>query len=305
MKLPKITAIIPTYNRAHYLGIAIKSVLEQTFDNFELIVVDDGSSDNTRELVEEFSDQRIRYVYQKNRGISAAMNTGIRAARGCYVARLDSDDMWLPDMLETLAKVLDAHPKIGLAYGKAQAMNKDGEPFSQIRAYAGLYPEDSLRSMLCGDCICNIAILVRRSCFEKAGLFDESLLVNEDWDMWLRVALHYPFAFVDQVLARYRYHDGNITNIHSTLLGEHFDGRRKVLDKFFNRTDLSPEISAMKPEAYHQTYLWVGNCWLGLKEYQKTLLYFFKAVWVSESRWHSFLYVVRWLIIPKITLKKI
>src|SRR5882724_2062331 len=125
MKQPKVSVIIPTYNRAHYLGTAVNSVLSQTFSDFELIVVDDGSTDDTMRLVERFHDSRLRYIYQQHRGISAAMNAGIRAARGGYIARLDSDDIWLPDMLEVEVGVLDARPEIGLVYAKAQGMDKN------------------------------------------------------------------------------------------------------------------------------------------------------------------------------------
>ena len=112
--MPVVSAIIPTYNFGRFLGEAIQSVLDQTFTDFELIVVDDGSTDDTREVVGSFNDSRIRYIYQENRGLPAARNTGIKASRGEYIAFLDSDDIWLTQNLELKVKSLDSHPDAGL-----------------------------------------------------------------------------------------------------------------------------------------------------------------------------------------------
>jgi Glycosyltransferases involved in cell wall biogenesis len=283
MKRLKVSVIIPTYNRAHYLGTAVRSVLNQNFNDFELIIVDDGSDDDTQHLVQSFRDGRLRYIYREHRGISAAMNAGLRAARGDYIARLDSDDVWLPDMLGVEVEVLDARPEIGLVYAKAQAMDKDCNLLPDTRGAPGHYPGGSFRSMLVMDFTCNITIVVRRSCFGSVGLYDESLNVNEDWDMWLRVSVHYRFAFVDRVVARFRYHDGNTTGTHSPFFLEHLSGRRRALDKIFNQPKLPSDILTMKPVAYRNLYLWVGRCWLELQEYKRALHSFWCAVRVGGN----------------------
>ena len=128
------------------------------------------------------------------------MNTGIRESRGRYIARLDSDDQWLPELLETEVAILDARPEIGLVYSKGQWATSDLTPLPETIGHAPHFPDDTLRSMLWGDPTCNITVVVRRECFDRAGLFDESLAASEDWDMWLRTSVYYRFFFVDRVL---------------------------------------------------------------------------------------------------------
>src|SRR5512139_2675174 len=118
-----VTVLIPTFNRTRYVGHAIRSVLQQTRRDLELLVLDDGSTDDTEAVVRAVSDARVRYVRCPHRGISATLNTGIGLARGPYIARLDSDDEWLPELLATETAVLDADPDVGLVYGRAQAMD--------------------------------------------------------------------------------------------------------------------------------------------------------------------------------------
>jgi glycosyltransferase involved in cell wall biosynthesis len=125
---PQVTVIIPTFNRARYLTEAIQSVLGQTFPDYELIVVDDGSTDGTAAVLEGFGDSRLRVLRQENHGISAAMNAGLRAAQGEYIARLDSDDVWFPNLLAYETRVLDSRPDIGVVYARAQAMSANGTP---------------------------------------------------------------------------------------------------------------------------------------------------------------------------------
>src|SRR5262249_10455091 len=204
---PAVTVIVPTRNRARYLGEAVGSVLAQTLVDLGLVVVDDGSTDSTRDLVGAIGDPRLRYLYQPPSGIGAALNRGLRSARGRYVARLDSDDVWRPDMLETLVPILESRADVGVAYARGQAMDGDGHRLPNVQGIPERFPGDSLRSLLYDDGTCNVALLARRECFERAGFYDEDLVASEDWDMWLRVARHYRFAFVDKVVTDIRWHD--------------------------------------------------------------------------------------------------
>jgi glycosyltransferase involved in cell wall biosynthesis len=277
--LPKVSVIIPAYNRAHLIGAAIESVLQQEFQDFEVVIIDDGSQDHTAEVVKQFSDERLRYFYQDHHGISAAMNAGLRQARGKYIARLDSDDLWLPHMLARLVPVLEARPEIGLVYSRAQAMDEQGHLLGEIRGLPEWFPGDSFGSMLYGDVTCNISLLARTVCFERAGYFDETMVVNEDWDMYLRIARHYRFAFVDQVVACFRYHSGNITN---TGAVQHLNSRAQVLDKIFSQPDLPAAALQLKRQAYFNVYTWVGTCWLSQKSYRQAARNFHRALYTCR-----------------------
>jgi len=268
MQMPRVTVIIPAYNRARYLGEAIRSVLEQTFRDFELLVVDDGSTDQTAELIGSISDPRVRYLPQSHRGISPSLNAGLRAARGECVARLDSDDCWLPDMLESLVAVLDSRSDIGVAYGRGQVMDHEGRWLSHSFGTPERFRGDSLRSLVYDDCTCNIALLARRACFDRAGLYDETLPANEDWDMWLRVARHYRFAFVDKVLACIRWHDDNLTGLTSPQLAVVLETRTMPLDKLFSDPQLPAAIRAMHPIAYTNVYLFRSQRWLQKRNFR-------------------------------------
>lgn len=280
--VPKVTVIIPTYNRARYLGEAIRSVLDQTFRDFELIVVDDGSIDGTATLVAEFDDQRVRYHHQPHRGISAALNAGIRAARGQYVARLDSDDRWLPEMLATLVPVLDGDSEVGVAYAKGQAMDSSGRLLAHTQGLPQRFPGESLRTEVYDDCTCNVALVARSACFDRVGFYDEALIANEDWDMWLRVARHYRFVFVDKVVALVRWHEDNLTGLTSPNFAVVLDTRTIPLDKLFRDPDLPPAVRAMAPVAYTNVHLFCGQRWLQAWQFRRAAREFAKAVRVSN-----------------------
>ena len=266
------------------LSTAIDSVFAQTFGDWELWIVDDGSADDTATIVQRQieRDSRVRYLRREHGGISAAMNAGIRAGKSEYVARLDSDDKWLPDLLKTEVALLDAHPEFGFVYSKAQPADPNLVPRGgPTFGYPPHFPSDPLRSLVWDDCTCNITVVARRACFDRAGYFDESLLVSEDWDMWLRVAALYPFGYVDQVLAHVRSHDGSTTSAKSDHFDEFLGGRRKVLDKFFALPSLPAEIHAMKRVAYRNLYISVGILALSAGDRRRARRFFGEAIRAS------------------------
>jgi glycosyltransferase involved in cell wall biosynthesis len=219
--MARVSVIIPTYNYCHFLGEAIQSVLEQTFSDFELIVVDDGSTDNTKEVVDSFGDSRIRYIYQENRGVSAARNTGIKVSSGEYVAFLDSDDMWLPENLELKVKVLDSRSDVALICSDAYVFNDDTSDIlgrlwhdkkSADRVNLQRVSKQPLKEMLSrGGFIAPQLTVVRREVFTEVGYFDESLYVGEDWDMFIRIFLRFPIEVLDKPLVRMRKHRDSLT----------------------------------------------------------------------------------------------
>lgn len=191
------SVIIPTFNRAVFLREAIDSVLAQTEKDFELIVVDDGSTDHTRELVAEYGD-RIRYFFQPNAGASAARNLGIRHAAGNFMAFLDSDDLWLPKKLARQTQWMAAHPNLLLCYTD-EIWIRRGVRVNQkmIHAKAGgwIYPLCLPRCIISPS-----SVLMRRELFDAIGWFDEQLPVCEDYDLWLRVASRFEVGFIPEPL---------------------------------------------------------------------------------------------------------
>ena len=284
MHAPKVTVIIPTYNRARYLGEAIRSVLDQEISDLELIVVDDGSTEATPRLLRAITDPRMRCISQPNRGISAAMNAGMRAARGEFVARLDSDDLWMPDMLLTLVGILETRPEIGVACAKGQAVNSNGDLRGEVWGLPEHFPGDALRSLAYDDCTCTIALVARRSCFDYTGLYDESLIANEDWDMCLRLARHFRFCFVETVLAHVRLHDDNFTGLRSSRFADVLDTRTAPLDRLFSDPDLPLAVHAMKAAAYANVYLFRGQRWLQGGDVNRAWREFRLAIHVSNQR---------------------
>ncbi len=285
MSTPRVSVILPTYNRAPLLATAMDSILLQTFRDFELIVVDDGSADHTEALVRRYQDAdgRVKYIRKENGGISSAMNAGLRAARGQLIARLDSDDRWLPELLEIEVSILDARPEIDLVYSKGQWALADLTPQSDTIGHALHFPEDALRSMLWADSTCNITVVVRRECFDRAGFYDETLSTSEDWDMWLRISLDSRFFFVDRVLAHVRSHEGSATGKTSLSFAAFLKERNKVLDKFFARSDLPPRIAAMRNIAYRNLYIFIGNMWIGARRPRRALGSFVRAFSVGGN----------------------
>lgn len=199
--MPLVTVVIPTYNRADMVKTAIDSVLAQTFGDYEIIVVDDCSVDNTREAVASYGS-KVKFIQlDANSGSSARpRNTAIRQARGKYIALLDSDDIWMPSYLEKVVAKAEASPdSVGLVY--AQILRTTRE-FGIDNAPA-LYPDRMLRGnlwpLILSSCICaTTTSLIKKSCFDKVGLFDD---IGVHWEMWIRLAKHYEFDYVDEVLA--------------------------------------------------------------------------------------------------------
>ena len=194
---PVLTIIIPTYNRADFLRESIHSVLSQTFADYELIVVDDGSSDHTEDVVREFP--KIRYVAcSENSGVSHARNLGIKLARGRYVCFLDSDDLWIKNKLEVQIRWMEAHTDCQVCYTDEIWIRKGVRvnPMNKHRKYSGDIFSHSLSLCI----VSPSSVLMRSSLFDEVGLFDEGLPACEDYDLWLRISLKYPVHFIAEKL---------------------------------------------------------------------------------------------------------
>ncbi len=232
IQMPKVSVIIPTHNRAEFLRVAITSVLNQTYQDFEIIVVDDASTDKTREIVQTFNDGKIKYVRHKvNKGDAGSRNTGILNSRGDYLALLDDDDEWLPEKLQMQVDVLtNSSTKVGGVYtGK---MNVDGATGKILEIFSPERGLNSFEEIFASNVINTSSILVKRECIEKVGLFDERMPCGSDYDMWIRIAEHFHFEYIKEPLVIYHVHKQKLsTNL--TLVLQGWEMVLEKYDKFF------------------------------------------------------------------------
>ncbi len=194
---PIVSVVIPTYNRAEWLGNTLRSVLKQTFIDFELIVVDDGSTDDTENVVQSFP--RVQYVrLQENRGVSGARNTGLSRAVGRYICFLDSDDLWCERKLEVQVGWMESNADCRVCYTDEIWIRRGVRvnPMNKHRKYSG----DIFRHCLPLCIVSPSSAMLRASLFDEVGAFDESLPACEDYDLWLRIAVKYPFHFIEEPL---------------------------------------------------------------------------------------------------------
>ncbi len=220
-----VSFVIPNYNHAGYLGDAIRSALAQTYANIEVIVVDDGSTDDSRTVAAEFGG-RIRYIYQRNAGLSAARNTGVQAAQGEYIALLDADDLLEPAYAELLLAALAQARGAEGAYCGFRFVDQNNEPLNRIEQRT-VPPEALYGSLLNGNYWVPESLLARRDCYLASGEFDTSLRACEDWDVWLRFSHRYRLVGIDDVLIRYRVVAGSMSSNPQRML----ENRLVVLDK--------------------------------------------------------------------------
>jgi glycosyltransferase involved in cell wall biosynthesis len=226
---------MPAYNSAATIGEAIHSVLAQTLQDFELLVIDDGSSDSTTAVCAGIGDDRVRVFSFENGGPAASRNRGIGRARGKLIAFLDADDVWLPDKLRFQVDALAEHPDAALVYSWIDCVDDHGQFLRHgvhIRAEGQVYSELLSRNFV----VTTSSPMVRKEAFDEVGLFDERYRIGEDWDMWLRVADRFPFACVPRVHVHYRVRgDSMMSNV-----ADVFDSTIEILRRGLARLPPSP-----------------------------------------------------------------
>ena len=213
---PKVSIVIPTYNSEKFIDRTIKSVLNQTFQNFELIIVDDCSVDNTRKMIREFQkqDDRIKLIaLEKNSGAPAhPKNVGIKNAKGEYIAFLDHDDEWLPKKLEKQLELFkNSSDNLGFV-GCNFLIIDDNRNKSREYCLPSWPREKFFERFLLGNISSSSGIMIKQKVLDRIGGFDEKLKFADDWDMWLRISKHFDFDFVSEILVKYHLHSTNVTS---------------------------------------------------------------------------------------------
>jgi len=231
---------------------ALRSVLDQTYKDFEVIIIDDASEDNTGDAVKSFHDERVTYIRQKeNKGGSASRNIGIKVAKGKYIAFLDSDDEWLPEKLEKQVALFESVPlKVGAIYTGLIYIKEDNKQAGiRVPELAG----NISKHVVFDNCVGPISSgIVKRECFEECGLFDETLPACQDWDIWIRIAKKYNFAFLEEPLVKYHLDNEKITTNPKAKAA----GHRMILEKYMQRIK--------KSKKYHSEHRFVIAHYLSL-----------------------------------------
>ena len=236
MKTPRVSVIVPCYNTANFVSATLESVFAQTYTDYEIIVVNDGSPDTVEleRVLAPWAD-RIVYVKTTNQGLAGARNNGIRASKGELIALLDSDDLWEPNYLDVQVRKLDENPSADVVYPNALIFGGEPEARSHFIASTG---EVTFTSLIQETCVVMVSVLARRSALERAGLFDSSLRSCEDFDMWLRcIKSGSRIIYHDQVLVCYRRRKGSLSSDPVWMR----DHAAKVLIKMRDAVQMTPE----------------------------------------------------------------
>jgi len=259
MAPPRVSVVVPTYNSAVFLGETVESILAQSYQDFEVIIVDDGSTDDTVTVLAPYIN-RISYHYQENQGESVARNRAIQLAQGEYIAFLDSDDLWLPSKLERQIEEMDRFPQAVLAYAHSYLIDAAGNRISRpdsdktAQGQPGLH--DIFKKLLMSNIVTHPGtVMVRRQVLLDTGGFAPDIQWGEDWDLWLRLALRGPFVFIPEPLACYRLRKpGRRLQIEAST--EFVEQNASFLKKIFELIpDDRSSLQQLKPQALEKLYL--------------------------------------------------
>jgi glycosyltransferase involved in cell wall biosynthesis len=211
--MARISVVIPSYNHEKFIAEAIQSVLDQTYQDFEIIIVDDGSTDGSIEQIRTFSDPRIKLIlHKKNRGAAEAMRTALERAKGEYIAVLSSDDMFLPDKLEKQVKFLDENSQYGAVFSYVELIDEHRHQFTnKNHSYYKKFEQQNRDRyqwlnyfFYHGNALCHPSVLIRKSCYDKIGLYDERFAQLPDFDFWVRFCLNYELSIIPEKLVKFR-----------------------------------------------------------------------------------------------------
>jgi glycosyltransferase involved in cell wall biosynthesis len=260
-----VSVIIPSYNCGRFVRAAVDSVLAQSFRDLEVLVVDDGSTDNTRQVLAGYGPP-VRYLYQANAGVSAARNHGIGESRGQYVAFLDADDMWAPDKLERQLKALNTVPGVGLCYSAHLVVDEAMRP---LRVHRSNRRASALEDLLFHGNVVGTpsTTLLYQELLKRVGGFDRELSQCADWDMWVRLARHTEFLYLDEPLVTYRQHGHNMSRNVPLLESDSL----RVLEKGFNDPDTQIDLRTRASRALARNWMVLAGCYVHARCYRDSI----------------------------------
>lgn len=288
---PLVSVVLPTHNMARFLGEALQSALTQTYPHLEVHVVDDGSTDSPREAIRSFlADPRVHFHSIPQSGQGPAKNVALRASRGEFVAFLDADDLWVPDKLERQLPLF-VRPEIGVVYSDFERVDINGTPIQTFRG--PIHVGRITNELLIENFVTGMASVVRRECFDRVGLFDETLPMGIDYDLWLRISTKYEFAYLDHVTYLDRYWGGQMSR--------NFAKRLECAILIMKRLlDANPGLVPRRIEnlAWAHTYTYGGDGFFNAGQRGKALSWYLKAIRTRPHYWPAWRQLGFWALQP-------
>ena len=246
---PEVSIILPSYNYENYIGKTIDSVLNQSYPNWELIIIDDGSMDNSLDVIKRYKDKRIHLFTQKNKGVSSTLNRGIRNSNGKYICFLDADDKYHPDKLDAQVEYMNSGFDIVTTQVQVIDDKDEESPIEHFKMTWNLYDkkeifgEDRVANFLYKNYFCKSSLMIRKELFNKYGYFDPRLITAYDLDLWLRMIPSAKITRIDKILTYYRWHDKNETTINNNRIRTEL---LLILDNFIKNIDTSTDDKLLK-----------------------------------------------------------
>jgi glycosyltransferase involved in cell wall biosynthesis len=282
--MPKVSVIIPTYNRAEVLRSAIESAINQTFNDIEIIVCDDKSTDNTREVVRSIPDGRIKYILNNGKkGPSATRNAAILVSRGKYITFLDDDDEWVPNKLQKQVELLDKCPEnICGIYSNRLVKDRSNNHIISTNPQVKKLRGNLLYQLAIGNPIHTSTVLLRKLCFDEIGIFDETMSYMEDRDLWIRLSMKWNFEYIDEPLTiAFVHQQGHL----SENLGGQTSGRGKLLQKY-------NDLFKRDRKTWSKMHLLQGAQYCQLKNMKKGRKNIFKAIKINPFNFKAYLHLL-------------
>ena len=286
--VPIVSIVMPAYNAQDYIKQSIQSVINQTYDNWELLVINDGSSDKTVAVVESFKDSRIILFSQKNFGVSKARNYGIKKAKGKYIAFLDSDDLWKKEKLYIQASYMEKYKNIVLTYSDYDSFIMKNDIIENKQLYPFNIKNNHDR-LLIFNYIATLTVMVKKDTLQSVNSFDILLFGPEDWDLWIRISKVGQIDFINQKLALYREHKDGISKNRKRQLEQEY----KVLSKYVLKSD----NGRLQRYALWFYYLKCTNYLFSEKYYIKAFFSYMKLFWLIPFKKENFTYLIQKIFI--------
>jgi len=263
-KSPLVSVIIPTYNRANYLQEALESVFRQNYHNFEIIVVDDGSTDDTRKIIDKYQD-KIKYFWQDNSGPSVARNLGIKNSQGELIAFLDSDDLMLPDRLSLQVSKFLKNPRLGLVGGSYLLIDSKSNPIGECKL-SWIDRHRLKNGIHYRNFFSTTVVMIRKACVEKVGGFSSDFSFGEDWDLWLRIIQDYQFEYIITPIGIVRRHEDSIVGSMDPYNFVQWD---ELIDREYNRSIINSNYNKIQANSIRKkqiSFMLANRGWVRSKK---------------------------------------